>query len=970
MSIWMLSSVRIHSKLPPNSSTHVTPSVDPRAVKDPQVLQQEGWHYEFNNGSKELSYKGVVYNEMKGVYSSPDALMGRLAQQSLFPDNTYHVDSGGDPSAIPALSFDQFVSFHSSTYHPSNARAYFYGNDDLTKRLDILDSYYSDFQKISTAHTQVALQSFKNLTSNGSSGSSGYHEMTYPSSGGDDLNKRMFTINWLLNEKFLSSKERMKLNILNHLLIGTTASDLYKLLIDSQLGESVTGGGLSEELQQATYSIGMKGVNVNDLATLEKLIENSFLELSQRGFSEDAIASSLNTIEFSIREFNTGGYPKGLSFMLEALNHWIYDQDPLEGLQFEQSLQEIKQEIHTNKFFFQELISKYFLKNSHVVKIVMKPEMELEEKRVMEEKEKMKLLLESMSEKEVEAIQRQAEELRKAQEAEDSLEAKATIPRLALEDLDREEKDIPTVVTHLSYPAAASGSLESNSITVLEHDLPSSGILYSEIGFDFSQIPLTDLQLLSIFSNLLTDSGTKTRDEVSLSRYIGTMTGGIDVSWYTDLKNQHGAVSDPNDVLLYLMIGSKCTVDKIPEMYEIIGDLLTNCRLDNQKKALEMLLQSRSRRVNSVSSSGHRYAAKKLLSNLSFLGFFNEQTGGLSYLQSLDELIDQATNNWEEVHQRLEKIRETLLFNLRHNAQHSDGDGKPSEGKKVIINLTGDKHLIDAAKPPLATLFSQLDQSIPPLDQSSTQRLCPSHPSLIEQWKSSQPQEQPAQPLKEGVIISSQVNYVTKGGSIYQPGEHVKGSTAVVAKYLSGGYLWDMVRVIGGAYGGFGSFSATSGRYVFSSYRDPNILETLETYDASAEHLLNSQSSPRPSAEAITQSIIATFGDLDSPLFVDQKGDVAMKRYLRQETHAERQQWREEILSTTSQDFVSFGSRLQILKEKGGVVVFGSKASLEAANQALEAQSKEKFVVRPAFLSTNGSSQGEDSQDDNESESE
>lgn len=930
-------------------------------MKDPQVLQQEGWHYEFNNVTKELSYKGVVYNEMKGVYSSPDALMGRMAQQALFPDNTYHVDSGGDPNAIPSLTFDQFVSFHTSTYHPSNARAYFYGNDDLVKRLDILDSYYSDFQKVPTTHTQVAVQSFKNLLSSGSS--NGYLEMAYPSSGGDDLNKRMFTMNWLLNEKFLSSKERMKLNILNHLLIGTTASDLYKLLIDSQLGESVTGGGLSEELQQATYGIGMKGVNANDVASLEKLIETSLLELSQRGFSDEAIASSLNTIEFSIREFNTGGYPKGLSFMLEALNHWIYDQDPLEALQFEQSLEEIKQEIRGNKFFFQELISKYFLKNSHVVKIVMRPELELEERKGVEEKEKMKNLLGSMSEKEVELIQKQAEELRKAQEAEDSLEAKATVPRLALEDLDRDEKEIPTVISHISYPEVSSGA-ESNRITLLEHNLPSSGILYSEIGFDFSRIPLTDVQLLSIFSNLLTDSGTKTRDEVSLSRYIGTMTGGIDVSWYTDVRNRPGAVSDPNDVLLYLMIGSKCTVDKVPVMYEIIGDLLTNCRLDNQKKALEMLLQSRSRRVNSVSSSGHRYAAKKLLSNMSFLGYFNEQTGGLSYLQSLDELIDQATNRWEEVHQRLENIRLTLLSNLHHNRHNREGS---DEGKKVIINLTGDQHLIDAAKLPLVNLFQHLDQTLPPREKLVTQRLCQNQPTLIEQWKSTQEQNQEStEPIYEGVIISSQVNYVTKGGSIYKPGEHVKGSTTVVAKYLSGGYLWDTVRVIGGAYGGFGSFSATSGRYVFSSYRDPNLLETLETYDNSADHLLGTKSDTLPLKEDITQTIIATFGDLDSPLFVDQKGDVAMKRYLREESHSERQQWREEILSTSTEDFTAFGSRLQALKTEGGVVVFGSKASLEAANKALEEQGKQKLTIRPAFAST---SEAPNSQDGNESDS-
>lgn len=907
---------------------------------------------------------------MKGVYSSPDALMSRYTQQLLFPDNAYHVDSGGDPNVIPSLTFDQFVSFHSSTYHPSNSRAYFYGNDDLMKRLDIIDSYYSDFNQISTSHTKIAIQKFKNLEEND------IYEVAYPSSGGEDLNKRMFTINWLLNEEFLTTKDRMKLNILNHLLLGTTASDLYKILIDSKLGESVIGGGLSEELQQATYGIGMKGVNKNNIQQLEELIKNSLLNISLNGFNSNAIESSLNTIEFSIREFNTGGYPKGLSFMLEALNHWIYDYNPLDSLQFEQILYEIKNEIYENsQFFFQNLIEKYFLKNSHCIRIIMKPDIHLEDKLIFNEKEKMKNIQKLMTKKELENIQILVEKLRYVQETEDTPEAKATIPKLTLNDLDSNEKDIPTIISQLSYQTtssttsstSASGPTSMN-VTVLEHDIPSSGILYTEIGFDFSRISIHDLPLLSIFSNLLVDSGTTTMDEVTFSRYIGSMTGGVDVSWYTDLKNYNNVVSDSNDVLLYLIISSKCTSNRITEMYQILYDVLVNSRLDNQKKALEILLQTRSRRVNSVTSSGHRYAAKKLFSNMSFLGYYNEHTSGLTYLQALDDLIEQVTNNWNLITKRLENIRHILLNNFHINrlespptssSTGSSGGSTTSTSKdNVIINLTGDQTLLNKSKESLQNLINELVKYPSISNQCVTNTL-----PVVEEWKSLK-SPSPSPPIREGITVSSQVNYVTKGGSIYQPGEIVKGSTAVVARYLSGNYLWDMVRVIGGAYGGSGSFSATSGRYLFTSYRDPNLLQTLETYDKSSEFLLKSNNL---STEDITQSIIATIGDIDSPLFVDQKGDVAMKRYLRNESYNERLQWRTEILQTTRDDFLSFGLRLETLKVNGGIVVVGSKAALEAANAELIAQGKQPLNIQPAFVSTH---EGEEDMEMSEGEEE
>jgi presequence protease len=214
--------------------------IDPRAAHDPQVMQQEGWHYELDNMSDPLTYKGVVYNEMKGVYSSPDALLGRAIQQALFPDNAYGVDSGGDPAAIPSLTYQDFKDFHSTTYHPSNSRVFFYGDDDPMKRLDIVESYFKDYEA-KHADTAVGMQSKKTLVDRPRI------RISYPASPGTSAEtKHAATLNWLLNDDVLSPKDRMALTVLNHLLLGTSSSALHKVLIESGLGDSVTGGGVGE----------------------------------------------------------------------------------------------------------------------------------------------------------------------------------------------------------------------------------------------------------------------------------------------------------------------------------------------------------------------------------------------------------------------------------------------------------------------------------------------------------------------------------------------------------------------------------------------------------------------------------------------------------------------------------------------------------------------------------------------------
>lgn len=266
----------------------------PRAVNDPMVHAQEGWHLELEEMDQPLTYKGVVYNEMKGVYSSPDSLLQREAQQSIFPDNTYGVDSGGDPVEIPNLSFEQFANFHQKFYHPANSRIFFAGDDDVAKRLEIMDEYLQDFGESPESKPGSVVQYQKKVFD-----APQRVRKPYPA-GADQPETHMLMVNWLVNDKEMTPVEEITITILDHLLMGTSSSILRKTLMESGLGDAITGGGLMTELLQGVFMVGLKGVKPEDVDKVEELVVETLKKVAEEGFSEDAVAASMNTIEFDV----------------------------------------------------------------------------------------------------------------------------------------------------------------------------------------------------------------------------------------------------------------------------------------------------------------------------------------------------------------------------------------------------------------------------------------------------------------------------------------------------------------------------------------------------------------------------------------------------------------------------------------------------------------------------------------------
>ncbi|MDZ7288955.1 MAG: insulinase family protein [candidate division KSB1 bacterium] len=828
----------------------------------PYTLQQEGWHYELENPADPIVFKGVVFNEMKGAYSSPDRLLGEYSQQSLFPDTTYGVDAGGHPRHIPDLTFEQFMAFHKSYYHPSNAFIYFYGDDQPEERLRILNAYLKDFTRAEIASEiplQPRIDQPKRLVRKYDAGQE--TEMT---------RKAMVTVNWLLTET-TNPETTLAVKILAHILIGTPASPLYKALIDSGLGEDLAGVGLESELRQMYFSTGLKGIAVADADKVESLIFETLRQLSESGIDPQTVEASLNTIEFRLRENNTGSFPRGLSLMLRALTTWLYGGDPLAPLTFEAPLAAIKAHVAANERFFENMIRQHLLQNQHRVTVILEPDPQAGKQEEAAEKERLAKASMTMSKEELQKVIDDTRTLKLRQATPDPPEALATIPMLKLSDLDRQNKIIPLTV------------IEKNGNKILFHDLFTNGIIYLEVGFDLHTLPQELLPYLPLFSRALTEMGTDKEDFVQLSQRIGRKTGGLWPRVFTSAVYRAGVSA------AWLFLRGKAMTHQSDELLAILRDVLLTARLDNRERFRQMVLDAKAGMEAGLVPGGSQVVSTRLGARFNEADWAEEQMGGVSQLFFLRQLAQEVDSDWPKVQARLELIRKLLINRQR-----------------MICNVTLDAANYAPFEPKLLEFIGSL-----PTAQIHPATWSPAYDDHF-----------------EGLTIPAQVNYVGKGANLYKLGYQFHGSALVIGNYLRTTWLWERVRVQGGAYGGFCNFDRRSGVFAFVSYRDPNLLATLDNYDQAGKFLREVELSD----EELAKSIIGTIGDLDAYQLPDAKGFTSMVRYLVGDTDEERQKMRDEVLATTVTDFRKFGEVLQQVNQHGIVVVLGSPAAIEAAN--------------------------------------
>jgi presequence protease len=834
-----------------------------------QTLMQEGWHYEIEDPNAPLTYKGVVFNEMKGAYSSPDGILEKRVIESLFPKHIYGVDSGGDPQHIPDLTYENFRSFWETYYHPSNAFLYFYGNDDPEMRLNLMEGYLKGYKKKKVRSLVPLAKPFKRPKK---------LEFAYDAGGDTDIdNKYYFVINWKLPDTS-DPVLNFSLRILGHILIGTPASPLRKALMASGLGEDLAGLGTETDLRHILFSTGLKGTRKRSARKIETLIFDTLEKLVSEGIDPDTIAASMNTIEFRLRENNTGGYPVGLALLLRVLTTWIHDEDPFKLLAFEGPLNEIKRRLAGDPRYFEKLIRAHLLDNNHRTILRLTPDPELARRTDEEEKSRLAKVRESLRESQVAELVENTQKLKLRQETPDSADALESLPVLKLVDLERKNKSIP--IEELGLQDAK----------VLYHDLFTNGIVYLDLGFDLHALPMNLLPLTDIFARALLEMGTDKEDYVKLSQRIGKSTGGIHGSAIT------ATTLGSRESVAKLMLRGKATVSHTAELLSILKDILLSANFDNRERLKQIVLEEKAGLESALVPSGHAFVNQRLRAQFSESGWAQDQMSGIGYLFALRELATDIDKRWKSVLKRLEAIREALIN--RNN---------------LIVNVTLDGKNWETFKPQLEAFLASLPArkvELSPFDVHPTHR-------------------------KEGLTIPAQINYVGKGANLYDLGYEYDGSAEVVTGYLRLAYLWEKIRVQGGAYGAFAVFDDASGIFTFLSYRDPNVAATLENYDKAAA-FLKSLDRSRLSDNELTKAIIGAVRNMDAYQLPDAKGYTSMLRHLTGRTDEVRQEIREEILSTNGEDFIAFGEVLEKLAQSDAVEVMGSQASIEAANLGLE----------------------------------
>ncbi|WP_459937745.1 insulinase family protein [Desulfonatronum parangueonense] len=843
----------------------------------PEVFGQEGWHYELaEDGS--LSIQGVVYNEMKGAYASPDGLLSEYSQQSLFPDNTYGLDSGGHPSHIPNLTFEQFSDFHRRYYHPSNSFIYFSGNDDPEQRLEMMSRYLQDFDRLEVeSHVQVqTLFAEPKRVSR-----------SYPVSDQEsDSGQAMLTLNWIVGDT-LDVSSNLAWQVLEYLLIEMPSSPVRKALIDSGFGDDLAGVGLESELRQLYFSTGLRGIRPEDAPQVERLVRETLEALVRDGVPMDLTEAAMNSVEFQLRERNSGRFPRGLGAMLQALTFWLHDADPLQVLAFEGPLERLKADLQSGKRVFEELIQNRLLNNAHHSSLLLLPDPELGARMQAEEEQRLDDVRRQMDTSAMNAAISQTAKLRQWQETPDSPQDLAAIPCLTRDDLETQNKLIPRTV------------LEWNGPEILFHDQPTTRIVHLELAFDLRRLDLEDLPYAAMLGKALVEIGTKKEDFATFATRISRKTGGIWPETFISSKRGH----DRDDPAARLFLRGKAMEQDLDEMLAIFRDMLLLPDLNNQQRFMQLLLEEKAGFERMLIPRGHSLVNTRLRSVFSLAGWVEEQMGGVSYLFFLRTLVQETEANWHQVHSRLQGILNRLMD---HSA--------------VLLNVTTEQRIFSEIEPRIKEFMSLF-----PASGSSSGDVA---------WSPRRHGE------KEGLLIPAPVNYVGKGVLVQEPLPCSLGALMVVFRYLRMDWLWEQVRVKGGAYGAFCIFDALSRGLTMVSYRDPHITRTLDAFDAAAGYLRKT----RIADEELNKAVIGAIGDLDAHLLPDAKGHVSLRRYLTRQDDSFRQRIRDEILASTAADFQAAADVLEHFSAQGRIVVMGGESALNKAGHDF-LQSSEKIKV-------------------------
>lgn len=611
---------------------------NPNITKYEEIFKQEGWHYELTGKDDELKINGVVYNEMKGAYSSPDEVLSSQIYRSLFPDNTYSKDSGGNPEYIPKLTYEAYLDFYHKYYHPSNSYIYLYGDMDVVERLEWLDKEYLslyDYKKVnSEINKQPAFDEIKNV------------EAQYSITMDDSQeNKTYLSYNRVVGDS-LDEMLYQAFDVLDYALVSSPGAPVKQALIDAGIGDDVYGS-YDAGILQPVFSFVAKNANASQADEFESIIENTLKEVVKTGINKEALLAGINSSEFKFREADFGQFPKGLLFGLNCLDSWLFDDmKPFIHLECLDTFAKLRRAVDTD--YFEKLIQEYLLDNTHGSSVTVKPKRGLGNEREEALAKELSDYKASISDEEIDKLIEETEHLKKYQEEPSSDEDLRKLPMLTRADMKKEAMPFSNIEDTLS------------DVKVVRHDIESNGIDYISFLFDAGDFAQSELGYLGFFTNALGLVSTENYSYTDLANATNIYTGGISTG-----TASHPDIKDRNNFVFKFEVKLKVLEKNLDKALELMEQMLLSSDFTDTKRLGEIVAQIKARLQANLSSSGHLVAAMRSMSSFSRYALYQDELKGIAFYRSICRIEKELFESPESVSDKLAAIAKKLFARNR-----------------------------------------------------------------------------------------------------------------------------------------------------------------------------------------------------------------------------------------------------------------------------------------------------------------
>ena len=803
----------------------------PKLHEEEKIFRQEGWHYEMEDPDGELTYNGVVFNEMKGAFSSPDEFFETLIQETIFPDIAYGVVSGGDPKAIPDLTWEAYKDFHRRYYHPSNSYIYLYGKMDFEEKLNWIDDEYLSHFDYLEVDSEIKLQEPFDKTHE----AEGY----YPIPAGETTEGKTYFSYATVCGTTLDPYLYQAFQVLEYALVDAVGAPVKEALVKAGIGTEIDGG-YSEPFRQPYFTINAKNADDEQRGDFVRIIREVLSDLVRNGINKRSLQAALNAMEFQFREADFGNFPKGLMYGLSLFDSWLYDdRKPFIHLHVNDTFSYLREQIETD--YFEQLIRTYLLDNPHSAIVTLRPKPGMATETDQEEKNRLKAHLDGLSKEDRENIVRETKELKKYQEEPSTPEQMATIPMLGREDIGKDVRPLKN---------------EERSIEgcqTIYNDVFTNNISYLKFSFDISDME-DYAPYLSLLADVLGVMDTDSHDKLELSNELLLHAGGYNLS-----TNVYTDVSSDTTTIRWEM-ATKILYHETDYVMKLLDEIVQTTHLEDAGRLKEIIAERRSMKQAGLPAAGHSTAINRGFAYFRDSGRWGEKMRGIGYydfLCELEEHFDEHKENLIEVLLWLRRVifdRKRLIINVI-----ATEEGYTLFEKAVPVFLSGMNGCGEEGPKPQFTL------------------------SPI--------------PKNEGITTAGNVQFVARVGNFRKNELNFRGYLRVLRTILSYEYLWNEVRVKGGAYGVMCGFTRNGTGYLVS-YRDPHLRETDEIFRGLSAYL---RSFDVPERDMV-KFIIGTVRSLDMPLTPRAEGVRSFEHYMNGVTTEMLQETRDEVLSTTAQD--------------------------------------------------------------------